>query len=533
MMFGKVETDPSTGFSATPKTLLLFGFAAASWLLLPVWFDIFGQRGTAFEDAFIVNHHFLPIEAQLEYLAGLAAMIVLALLIAGMTAVSFRYLPARVAQGVPALFFAAVVLFLLNVVRVFFLPWANAANIRAFASDHVVLFVLALIAGIVAVGGTIYLLRAFVVRSFLFGAAIGAIVVLNIVFAAVSLGDGSVAQTRGALAAKAGVTPENRVVWIIFDEADYRLLFEQRPDGLELPTFDALAERGFAARRATPPSGSTLTSISSMLVGRIAKDGNFEDDGYYLRWPGDGTSRRWTPEGSIFEQLAADGMNSALVGQDYIPFCRTLHPVLAHCAEMNRDWTPGQAFFYERIDVFFGRLVGYVPILNRMLRPDLFGPAHDYEQFLGKVLDLAADPALALSLVHWNVPHAPYIWDRQSNSYINATEEPSKYFDNAVYADRMLAAVIARLAQADLSENTTLIVSSDHWWRRAAAQYDGVTDTRVPFIVGFPREAASVSFDVPFNTVVTRELIAAILAGRVESPQQAATLIARHIGHSE
>ena len=44
-----------------------------------------------------------------------------------------------------------------------------------------------------------------------------------------------------------------RVVWIIFDEADYRMIFEQRPASLEMPEFDRLREESLSANNAISP----------------------------------------------------------------------------------------------------------------------------------------------------------------------------------------------------------------------------------------------------------------------------------------
>ena len=63
-----------------------------------------------------------------------------------------------------------------------------------------------------------------------------------------------------------------RVVWIIFDEADYRMIYDQRPAGLELPEFDRLRGESLSADNAISPTEATITSMPSLILGyRVSK----------------------------------------------------------------------------------------------------------------------------------------------------------------------------------------------------------------------------------------------------------------------
>jgi hypothetical protein len=59
-----------------------------------------------------------------------------------------------------------------------------------------------------------------------------------------------------------------RVVWLIFDEMDQRLIFEDRADSLQLPEMDRLRSVSVYASRAYPPAASTLSSIPSLILGK-------------------------------------------------------------------------------------------------------------------------------------------------------------------------------------------------------------------------------------------------------------------------
>jgi hypothetical protein len=70
-------------------------------------------------------------------------------------------------------------------------------------------------------------------------------------------------------------------------------------------------------------------------------------------------------------------------------------------------------------------------------------------------------------------------------------------------------------------------MSSDHWYRESQA-LDGKTDKRVPFLVKMAGQNAPVTFDTPFNTSVTQELVIAILRKEVVSSHDVVAWLDRH-----
>ena len=84
-------------------------------------------------------------------------------------------------------------------------------------------------------------------------------------------------------------------------------------------------------------------------------------------------------------------------------------------------------------------------------------------------------------------------------------------------ADRTLGQLRAEMVKAGVWDKTSVIVSSDHWWR-ASRQYDGKIDKRVPFIVKLASTHRNCVYGTRFNTVLTADLILAILHGDVVTP---------------
>src|SRR5262249_49748159 len=60
-----------------------------------------------------------------------------------------------------------------------------------------------------------------------------------------------------------------RVLWIIFDELDQRLAFDERPASIALPELDRFRRQSVAASRAYSPSTKTFTSLPALITGRL------------------------------------------------------------------------------------------------------------------------------------------------------------------------------------------------------------------------------------------------------------------------
>src|SRR5690606_10440567 len=67
--------------------------------------------------------------------------------------------------------------------------------------------------------------------------------------------------------------PPARVVWLLMDELDLRLAFQERPAGLELPEFDRLRGQAFFAWNGKSYSRNTEEAIPSFLVQKIVRQG--------------------------------------------------------------------------------------------------------------------------------------------------------------------------------------------------------------------------------------------------------------------
>lgn len=81
--------------------------------------------------------------------------------------------------------------------------------------------------------------------------------------------------------------------------------------------------------------------------------------------------------------------------------------------------------------------------------------------------------------------------------------------------DRVLKSLLDSLNASGAADNTTIILTSDHWFRD-----DPSPGLRVPFLVHFPGQTNKVLFNDSFNTVTIYNLIPKIFSGSVTNGEQ-------------
>jgi hypothetical protein len=99
--------------------------------------------------------------------------------------------------------------------------------------------------------------------------------------------------------------------------------------------------------------------------------------------------------------------------------------------------------------------------------------------------------------------------------------------DGAALTDLNLGELRREMEGAGVWNDTTVIISSDHWYREAN-EMDGKMDHRVPFMIKLSGQTTGATYDRPFNTVLTQDLMLAILRGEVSTPQHVTRWLDEH-----
>lgn len=309
-----------------------------------------------------------------------------------------------------------------------------------------------------------------------------------------------------------------RVIVVVFDELDYRLLFERRPAWLAVPNIDAFIARSLSLQHAIPPSRCTEISIPALLIGQIVSE----------------TIAKGPNELDL--QLA--------VGSPQIPFAqqRTMfHDALDHGYGVgcNVEYHPLHRIFphlfaavgwQQPPDTELGVKGNWVQSIWLQIRSvfetPAFSPFSDtlygrhcvdrYHQCMASAISIVRDNTVDLAFLHFPIPHPPFIFDRHTNEVTARHASTRSYHDNLLLVDRTLANLMEAVRTSSTDRESVVILTSDHWYRHAAKQ-----DFRVPFAVWLSATEPSVHTYAPRrNTIFLRKLISELLEGRLASAQE-------------
>lgn len=346
-------------------------------------------------------------------------------------------------------------------------------------------------------------------------------------------------------------SPNSRVLWLIFDELDFRMAFLERPPTVQLPELDRLISQSLVAQNAYPPAGETFLTMPALITGKLVSEARRSGPDELLIKFGDNTEAvHWGAQPNIFSRAGEAGFNTALVGW-YHPYCRILGSNLTKCAWEGTVQSTGLQGLVPRMHAHALR-TALVPPLATLVFPqrtevgDLVRKKHasDFNSIYQQAVEAATDPNLGLVMVHWPIPHPPTIYDRSADQISVAPGH--SYLDNLELADRTLGEIRRAMESNGTWDNTAVLVTSDHWWRTdywkkgeawtaEESALAGAIDRRVPFILKMAGVGqARTDFAAQFNTILTHDLLLSILRGEVSDTKGAAAWLERHrsIGRS-
>ena len=320
-----------------------------------------------------------------------------------------------------------------------------------------------------------------------------------------------------------------RVLWMIFDEMDERLTFIDRPRGLRLPEIDRLRDESLWASNAFPPAGDTLLSMPSLINGRIVTRAKPQGTRDLLpTYEGDEQTVNWRNTANVFSRARGLGYKTAVVGW-FHPYDRVIRSSLDFCQFFPLD--------YPDSDLpFFSRMVERMAIVPSSFRPlDLLhwlnpiglsedrthalGHIKTYQAFREAALPVATNRDFDLILLHWPIPHMPYIYSRSRGDFDSSGR--ANYVDNLALVDRTFRELRQAMKAAGVWDSTTVLLSADHWDRNSRL-VDRKSDRRVPFLLKLAGQTTRLDYNRRFDTVATHDLILSILRGELQDPESVA-----------
>jgi hypothetical protein len=319
-------------------------------------------------------------------------------------------------------------------------------------------------------------------------------------------------------------TGSGTLVWIVFDEWDYRLTFDRHPADVSLPELARLRAESFFATDARSPAANTLESIPSLLTGTaVEKSYPRGTSALDIRFKGERQPVDFSSYPNVFSRARTMGIDSAVVGW-YLPYCRLLSRDICACS-----WLPmGQGYV-----VYDGGLISLIQQegLGPLTFEDVTATRGRYyaaglaASLQKEALRFVRSPPATLLFIHLVGGHGPYFFSRASSGVYSGGNKPSLYFDALSLIDRSIGQIRKELEAAGRWDSTSLILSTDHPMRGLV---DGKKDPRIPFIVKLAGCAEPVTWHRQFNTVVTADLVLAILHQDIRTHEQIAAWLNSH-----
>jgi hypothetical protein len=346
--------------------------------------------------------------------------------------------------------------------------------------------------------------------------------------------------------------PANRVVWLIFDELDEHTAFTERPANVELPELDRLRRESFYAVNAYPPAPLTYMSLPALITGKLVqKVTPVNANELMIQFAGQENAVPWSEQSNVFSEARKLGFNSGLVGWCH-PYCRVIGGSLQKCDE-GINTTRGDVSLQSTMFVQVEGLISTVPLVPQATIPLIqrVGPLNRivtagerekyivrYERVLQGAVKAVTDQNLDLVMVHSPVPHPPGIYDRKTKTF--SRDSDTSYIDNLALVDRTVGDLRREMELDGTWNKTVVIVSADHWWRTEMwgrgpfwtredqAVSGGRMDHRIPFMVRLPGGQNPGRYLPAFNTLLTHDLVLAILRGEVSSSETLVGWVDQH-----
>jgi hypothetical protein len=354
-----------------------------------------------------------------------------------------------------------------------------------------------------------------------------------------------------------GSAHTNRVIWIIFDELDDRILFEARPARIHPKEFDRLRSESIYAGHVKTPAGDTAESIPGLFIGRTVARTDQDTSKLFIRGEHDSGWTNFASQPNVFRRARDQGFNTAITGWHH-PYCRILGNDLSDCAWANGGWTN---LFVERylrhkslaeraryLAKWQSRFVPFMGEPPHLVAPEgllLFreNSIAALQYLLTNANRMLRNQNLNLLFLHFPVPHPPGIWDTSKETY---TTVRSNYIDNLQLADNILGQIRRELEGMGDWDRSTVLVSSDHSYRTLSWEkfaqirtVEMVKETAmkrypyVPFFLKLPGQHQAVNYDREFNNALTSDLILQLLNEKLPATKDAVAWLDAHANLSE
>ena len=318
--------------------------------------------------------------------------------------------------------------------------------------------------------------------------------------------------------------PAHRVVWILFDEWDQYLTFQNRAKGLALPEVDRFRSQALYGERVFPPGGDTLESLPSLLIGKIVQSTKRTvPNDLLLTFADSKKTEPWSIQPNVFQRARQLGVNSAIVGF-YHPYPRILGRDVTRSFSLSSLTTHEDEIYWremhglDKLSLTLEELLYRVELIKRsgLLRDRRAKRTFRilYRETRAEALKLLRNPDAGLLMLHLPIPHPPAIFDRARGQV--TADAHGGYEENLALMDATLGEFRRAMQANGEWDNSLVLLTSDHPLRgRSVAKHPWI-----PFLLKLPGQKQTVSYAPAFNSVLTQDLLLAALRGELHTTEE-------------
>lgn len=333
-------------------------------------------------------------------------------------------------------------------------------------------------------------------------------------------------------------------VWIVFDEMDASLAFENRPEGLRMPNLDRFRDISASFTRAQSVHEMTMVSVPAILTGTRFREvaGKSEHDLTLLQDGSDSRhSFRETP--NVLSTAAEAGHPVSLIGWLH-PYCRMFGSFLnvCHWEDFHRA-TPSASWAaaMQEQSLAKGVLLEMATAagvgssdrcpdgsaIDRLTNADYVAygrhMARIVETQRGKVKEFLRLQPGGLHFFHLATPHPPGTQEEAEAGGIFRLS----IRDNFKIADQIFGEIRQILEDQGTWDSRLVIVTSDHGMRSHIWEHWGCNSpddidllsrsgsTHVPILVKWPHEERPVTIDWEVSNIWLAPAVSAYMKGEV------------------
>ena len=281
----------------------------------------------------------------------------------------------------------------------------------------------------------------------------------------------------------ANTKPEN-IYFIVFDELSYQYVYKDSKVKKKFANIKKLASDSTNYHLAFAPGKATMQSMASYITGKKLNKVQVINNKLVSVNTGGSLEDVIFSAGNIFKTAKTLGYKTALIGW-YHNYCSFLYQDLDYCrAYSYYKYNPiiDKFSLLNPIATNLGLLPYQKPFGYLKTRAAISNQINTVKKSLQSSLHSIRSHNRSFQLLHFSVPHTPFIYDGNDYIYRNDAFSPNDdYYDKQlVLVDKIIGQLVNELKVLDAYNSSTIILTSDHNYR---AMFSENENFRVPLII--------------------------------------------------